>query len=864
MRFYRRLLHLFPSSFRNEYGPEMCAVFERKRRDVPNVAGLLALWLETLADVLTSAGAVHFDILRQDLRYSLRTLARTPGFTVTAIIVAALGIGATTAAFTMMDHVLIRPLPFRDQDRIVKLWENHAANGAHGELWDISPANFRDWKNMSKSFESMAAYRALSVNMIGEGEPSRIDGASVTGEMFATLGVHPYLGRFITPDDDRESAPGTVVLSYSLWQAMFAGDAGVVGRKIVLDGSPYTVIGVMPSSFYFPNREALLWTAMRFAARDFEHRTNTYIYGIAKLKPGVPVERAQAEMRAIAGQLARAYPRELARTGATVRLMRDQVSRQTMLMLQALLGAAGCVLLVACTNLANLLVARALSRRKELAVRAAIGAGRERLVRQVLTESLTLALAGGGLGLAIAYWALPLLARLVPVTLPIAEVPSIDLRVLAFAVTVTIATGIAFGVIPAFRVCKRKDSADLREGNRSGIGGRHEGLRSALVVAEIAGSIVLLVSCGLLLRALWRVQAVDPGFRTEHILTLRTSLPQPKYDSRTAREAFYHHVLDAARALPGVTGAAYISFLPMGMRGGLWPVEIAGAPLDIAERQDASLRFVTPGFFAVLQIPLLAGRDVSENDTFERPFVAVVSESFVRRYFPDRDALGRHFNFGDYDRTIVGVVGDIRVRGLEQTSEPQVYLPYQQHDRVAHWFAPKDLVIASGSDPRSLMPALRRIIHDADAEQPISDVRTLSEIVAAETASRALEVGVLGSFALMTFLLAAIGIHGLLSFSVSSRTQEIGVRIALGADGARILGMVMREGVALAAAGTAAGVALAYAAARLLNSLLAGVSPNDLGTFTAAVLLTVLMTLAGSALPVLRALKIDPTTAIRG
>ncbi len=860
MRLYRALLLLYPASFRHEYGEEMRAVFARRRRDSSSFFAVVALWIETLLDIITNAFAVHADILRQDVRYALRTLARTPGFTMTAIVVAALGIGATTAAFTMIDHVRIHPFPFADQDRLVRISEDH---GARGSDWDMSPANYRDWKQMNRSFETMAAFHAISVNMIGQGEPQRIDGATVNAEMFPMLGVAPLMGRHFEPADDRDGAPGTLLIGYSLWQNLFGGDPAALGRKVILDDAPYTIVGVMPENFYFPSREAQLWTVMRFQPQDFEHRSNCYIYAIGKLKPGVTLAQARADMRLVTGRLARAYPNDLAHTGATMYLLRDALSPQSLLMLKVLLGAALCVLLISCTNLANLLLARAMTRRRELAVRAALGAGRERIVRQMLTESLLLALAGGVLGIAIARSALPLLARLVPVSLPIAEVPSIDLRVLAFALLATCATGLAFGVVPALRLSRRDDADGLREGSRAGVGGRRERLRSGLVVAEVAGSIVLLVSCGLLIRALWRIQAVDPGFRTDHILTLRTALPEPRYDDRARREAFYRRVLDPARQLPGVTGAAYISFLPMRMRGGLWPVEIQGRPQPLSDRESASLRFVTPGFFSVLGIPLLSGRDVSESDSFDRPFVAVVSASFVRRYFGGDNPLGRHFDFGVHDRTIVGVVGDVRVRGLERASEPQVYLSYKQENKESDWYAPKDLVVRTKGDPTSVAPALRRIIREADPEQPVSDVQPLSEIVGKETTSRSVQAIVLGCFALIAFLLAAIGIHGLLSFAVANRTQEIGVRMALGARSADILGMTLRDGFVLAGIGTIVGAALAYAAGRALQSLLAGIQPGDLATFAAAIAAAVVMTIAGSLLPAMRAIRVDPVTAIR-
>jgi predicted permease len=862
MWLYRALLWLYPASWRAEYGAEMCAVFAGRLRDAPGILAAVVLWMEALADAITTAPAVQWDILRQDLRYALRALRRSPGFAVTAVGVAALGIGTTTAAYTMVDHVLIRPLPFAQPDRLVGLWEDHSASGGFPD-WDISPANYRDWTRMNTSFANTAAYRELLVNITGQGEPESVEGASVEAGMFALLGIQPVLGRSFGAEDDRESAAATVILSYGLWQQRFTGDPAIIGRTIELDSKPYTVIGVMPESFHFPERTARLWTPLQLAVGDYEDRLDTFLYAMGRLKPGVSEPQAAAEMRAIGSRLARAFPKELGRTSVTVMRLQEEVPPQSVLMLRVLLGAAFCVLLIACGNLANLLLARSLVRGRELAVRMALGAGRERLIRQMLTESLLLALAGGALGLVLAHAALPLAVRLVPTYLPIAEVPAIDPGILIFAALLTCSTGIVFGLIPALRAGRQAGLSQLQGAGRSGAHVRQERVRSLLVAAEIAGSIALLVVFGLLVRALWRVQAVNPGFRPEHVLTLRTSLPMSRYERPETREHFYRYVLTEARRLPGVTAAAYISFLPMVLRGGIWPVEIAGRPEDVAKRRTASLRFVTPGFFRAMGIPQLAGRDVAESDTHEAPFVAIVSRSFVARYWTGENPLGRHFNIGNHDRLVIGVVGDVRVRGLERTSEPQVYVSWQQPDDVSTWYAPKDLAVRTTADPVSLIPALRRIIHQADPDQPVSNVMPLEDIVAKETASRRVQLDVLGAFAAMAFLLAAVGIHGLLLFAVSARTPEIGVRVALGAQPRDIIGMTLRDGFRLAGAGGAAGLVVAYAGARVLESALAGVRPNDPATFAAACLVAMAMALGGSLLPALRALRIDPTTAIR-
>ncbi|MBV9397437.1 MAG: ABC transporter permease [Bryobacterales bacterium] len=857
MPLYRALLYLYPASFRAEYGEEMCAIFARERRP----AGFFGVvrWIRTFFEIGFNAAAAHADILRQDLRYILRTLRQSPGFTFTAIIVAALGIGATTAAYTMVDYVLIRPFPFADQDRLVKLLEDHASLGAH---WDLSPANYRDWKGASTSFQTMGAYRSILVNVVAGDTPERIDGASLTSEILPMLGVQPILGRMFSVEDDLGGAPETLILSYSLWRELFAGDASVLGRKVLIDGVPHTIIGVMPQGFYFPNREARMWTAMRFAPPDFLDRTNCYITALGRLKRDTRFEQAVAEMQTVTGRLAQLYPKELAHTGATITRLREDVSPQSRMMLNALLGAAACVLLIACANLANLLLARSAARRKELAVRAAMGAGRERLVRQMLTESILLAAAGGILGVFLAIAALPALVRLVPVSLPLAEIPSVNWNILLFAVVLTIATGIGFGVVPAVRTGGASAEA-LRDNARSG-GGRRERVRSTLVVVEVAASMVLLVSSALLIRALWRIQATDPGFRPDHTITLRTSLPMPKYDRTADRVRFYRHVLDGARKLPGVTNAAYTSFLPMVMRGGLWPIKIPEHPEDPANQEYASLRYITPGYFAAMGIPLRSGRDVAESDTRDGPFIAVISESFARHYWPGQDPIGRHFNVAFFDRVVVGIAGDVRVRGLERTSEPQVYVSYQQvPDGWMPWYPPKDLVVRAAGDAAALVPALRRIIGETDPEEPVSDVQTLDDIVAAETGTRTVQLIVLGSFAGIALLLAAIGVHGLLSFAVSARMQEIGVRIALGATRGSVLGMILGQATALAAAGIVIGAVLAFAAGRTLEALLAGVKPGDLSALLSASVTVLIMAAIGSLLPALRATRVEPIDAIR-
>jgi putative ABC transport system permease protein len=858
MRFYRLLLHLYPRSFRDEYAGEMSAIFRRRLRDAGGLARL-ALFPATFVEVLFNAAAVHADILRQDLRYAARSLRRAPGFALTAIAVTAIGVGANMAAFSVADFVLIRPLPFPDPSRLVRIWET-MPDTTHQE---VSPANFRDWKSMSTSFQSMGAFHTTAVNLVGQGSPERLDSAAVTADLLPTLGVAPLFGRLFTAADDQEGAPGTILLSHGCWMTQFGGERDILGRVVSLDGARAVVIGVMPESFHFPTRAVRVWTPLKLSSQNYVDRTDTFIYPVGRLRRGVSVERAGREMAVIASRLERQYPEANEKVGAAVYPMRDEFPAQARMLLAALCGAALCVLLIACANLGNLLLARALTRRRELSVRAALGAGRERLVRQLLTENLTLAVLGGGLGIALALFGVRMLTRLVPDALPIAQAPSIDLRILLFAAALTAVTGIAFGVLPALKASGRADMEGLREGAGGG-GGQKLRLRSALVIAEVMASMVLLVSAGLLIRALLRIESTDPGFRPERVMTMRTALPWPKYEKTQRREQFYSAVLTRVRALPGVSSAAYISFLPMAVGGGIWPVSVDGRPPRPSDPRVASMRFATPGYFATLGIPLVRGRDLGDSDRAGRPLVAVVSRSFVRKYLPGVDAIGRHVHITDGDRTIVGVVGDVRMRGPERRSEPQVYLPHAQDPDASYtWYSPKDLVVRTSTPPSSLVPALRRIIREIDPEQPISDVRTMDEVVAEQTASRRVQVRVLGAFAAIAFLLAGVGIHGVLAYAVSSRRKEIAVRMALGAETRDIVGMVVRHGGRLALAGVVPGLILAYAAGKAMQALLAGLPPADLTTFGLAAALCVAMTLLGSLLPVLRAVRVVPMTAIR-
>ena len=853
MRWFRMLLRLYPSSFRAEYGDELASVFEARHHG----DSAIVTALDAIRDVVPNAAAAHWDILRQDLLYTARALRGAPGFALTAILVVALGVGANTAAFSVADFVLLRPLPFPNPNQLVKVW---ARTPGYSQM-ELSPPNYADISASAKSFSGSAAYLTIAVNLMMGGQPQRVQSAVATGDLFSVLGARPFIGRTFTSAD---TAGGqALVVGYDLWQTQLGGDSSALGKRIDLDGAPFTIIGVMPPDFHFPNRDVDLWRTIKMDTAYARDRTNNLYEVVARLKPNVSLEQARTELDVITARLERAYPKENEKTRGSINRLSDELPQRTRLLLLALCGAALCTLLLACANLANLLLARAVGREREIAVRAALGAGRERLVRQLVTESVVLAAAGGAIGIGVAFVAVPALARLVPDTLPIARQPSVDLPVLLFAAVLIAFTGLAFGVVPALRAGSARSMAALRDGARAG-GGKKQRARTVLVMFEVMMSVALLISSGLLMRAMSRLQAIDPGFATEGILTLRTALPMPAYAAVQRRAQFYGQVLNAIRALPGVSSAAYTTGLPLVMRGGVWPATLRGRSVIRDGSNTASLRMITPDFFTTLRIPLRRGRDVSEADDTTRAFVAVVSESFAKRYWPNEDPIGKRFNFALHDRTVAGVVADIRVRGLETESEPQVYIPYRQvRDGEVPGYSPKDLVVRASVAPATLLPAIRRIVRAADPMQPISNVATMEQLVAEQTASRLGQLRVLGVLALVALLLAGVGLHGLLSFTVSSRTREIGVRVALGAQPTTILRTILREGLLLSIGGALPGVALAYWAARGMQALLAGVTPGDPITFVAAVVLCLATSLAGCLRPALRASSVDPAMALR-
>lgn len=863
---YRALLRLYPPSFRAEYAAELTRTFDAQVRDRGAFLGVLA----AIGDVVPNAIGAHWEILKQDLQYTARTLVNARGFAAAAILVTALGVGANTATFSVADFVLVRPLPYKDPHELVRLCEGPKDGGGWGCMNQLSPANLRDVVNSTNSFESWGAWTGWSVNLVGHGDPQRISAVQVTPQLIPLLGVAPLLGRVFehpTPRELRtpESDASSVVLSHGLWQTQFGGDPGVLGKRLLLDGTPYVVIGVMPATFRFPSNDVQLWMPLALPDQTFENRQNTYLDGIARLRDGATFEQGRAELAGIFTRLQREYPESNGETGFSYFYQRDYVMPRNRLMILALCGASLCMLLLTCANLANLLLARAASRERELAVRAALGAGRERLVRQMLTESVTLALLGGVAGVGAAALAMPLLQLVLPAGMPVAGGPSLDGRVLVLAAGFTALTGLGFGLIPALRVGGGTTGfSALREGARGG-GGRQR-LRATLVAIEVAVSVMLLISSGLFIRAIWRVQGVDPGFKPEGVVTMRTDLPLPKYAEPAARAAFYDRVLTEVRALPGVEHAAYTSGVPMVLWGGIAGVEIPGREIAPSRREGVAFRLASSQYFNAIGIPLRSGRDLADDDIPGRQLVAVVSQSFIDKYWPGDVGLGKQFVIREDLRTIVGIVGDVKTRGLERTNEPQVYLPAKQPPgtgQLGGLYVPKDLVIKAPTQQLSVVPAVREAVRRADADQPVANVRMMTEIVNGQFATRNAQLRILGALALLALLLSAVGIHGLLAFTVAQRGREIGVRLALGAEPRSVARMVVSDATRMALIGVIPGVIGAYLAARAMTALLFGVEPGDPWTIIGAASLCLATAVVAALRPAVRAARVNPIAALK-
>ncbi len=799
--------------------------------------------------------------LRQDLRYGARMLLKNPGFTLIAVLTLALGIGANTAIFSVVNGVLLRPLPYFDADRVVTLWQRNNQSGAKEN--GASPANFFDWQSRSQAFAEMAAAEPYSLNLTGQDEPEAFRAWLVTAGFFQILGAGALHGRTFAQEEYKAGNERVVIISYGLWQRRFGADPNLIGRTLRLNGQQYTVLGVMPPEFQFPTGREM-WAPRIATERDQVIRGSGYLPVIGRLKPGVTLAQAQEEMDGIAARLTAEYPQANAERGVMVVPLPEQLTGRVRPALLVLLGAVGMLLLIACANVASLLLARAAEREREFAVRAALGAARGRLARQLLTESLLLAQLGGLLGILLAGWASSAILSLSPGDLPRVGEVRIDGRVLAFALGVSALTALIFGLAPALRFSRPDLNRSLKEGGRGTTGLARHRLRQALVVSEVALALVLLVGAGLLLRSFARLLQVNPGFSTDRALALEVHIFGV---ARTPelKAAFIEQTLDRIAALSGVQAAGAVSALPF-HDNAISPntaFTIEGRPLPLpGQEPTAYLTVATADYFNTLGIPLRRGRFFSRFDRRDAPPVALVNETMARRYWPGEDPVGRKVSARLFGQVIAceiaGVVGDVRHTGLDSDPRPELFLPHLQNA-----YGSMTYVVRTAGDPLALLPAVKKEIWAVNKNLPFTSTATVEQLVSRTLDERRFTLLLLGSFAALALLLAAVGLYGLISFTTRQRTHEIGVRMALGARARDITRLVVREGLQLALPGVAIGVAGAWALTRFLSGLLFGVSATDPVTFAALSTLLLVVALLACYIPARRAAKVDPMFALR-
>ncbi|HKG58790.1 MAG TPA: ABC transporter permease [Pyrinomonadaceae bacterium] len=802
--------------------------------------------------------------LLHDLRYAARLQRKNPGFTIVAVIALALGIGANTAIFSVVNTILLRPLAYKDPERLVMVWEDATRHGYPRDT--PAAANFVDWRDQNQVFEGMAAIDDTSFNLTGAGDPERLEGRRVSANLFPLLGVEPQLGRVFTAAEDQPGAQRVVLLSNALWQRRFGGDPGIVGKALTLNGESHVVVGVMPARFQFPSSDDQAWVPIAFTQQQAGNRNTHYLQVLARLKPGVSLAQAQSEMSTIAARLQQQYPQSNAELGAAVQPLHEHLVGDIKPALLVLLGAVGLVLLIACANVANLLLARAAVRQKEIAVRVALGARRWRLIRQFLTESVLLSALGGLVGLAIAYGGLVLLKAFIPENISQAREISMDLKVLGFTFLVSVATGLIFGLAPAVQAARFNQIETLKEGGRdAATGGGGKRLRGLLVTAEVAISLVLLIGAGLLINSFLRLRNVDPGFRADNLLTMKIVLPEPKYEEMERRSAFYTDLINRIQSLAGVRSAAVTSNLPLYRQGNSISIGIEGRPAPPPGQELIVVtRIISPGYFETMSIPLLSGRQLSEQDTGTTPNTVVISETMARRYWPGEDAVGKRIALGrirsqeDWFQ-VVGIVKDVRQFELNAEPKPQMYLSYRQ----AGFFDSRDLVVKTDVDPASMAATVRKTVWEIDKDQPVSNIQTMEEILADSIARQRFSMLLLAIFAAVALVLAGVGIYGVMSYSVAQRTHEIGIRMALGAQTGAVLKLAVGYGMKLVLAGLVIGLIAAFALTRVMSTLLFGVTATDPATFTLISLLLIAVAALASYVPARRATRVNPIIALR-
>jgi putative ABC transport system permease protein len=795
--------------------------------------------------------------LGQDLRFGARMLLKKPGFTLIAVITLALGIGANTAIFSVVNAVLLQPLPYPDPDRLMRMWET-----SRQEKSNLSFPCLRDWREQSQSFAQIAAYEYESFILTGGDQPERVSGAKVSDNFFQTIGLKPALGRDFLSEEDRYGGPRVAVISHGLWQRRFAGDQQLIGRALTINNETYAVIGVLPPGLEFPVSRVEIWTPLALDPKRIGERGDHFLNVIGRLNPGVSTQTAQAEMNAVARRMEEQYPNNNTGVGALIMPLSEELVGDVRRALFVLMGAVGFLLLIACTNVATLLLAQSAGRQKELAIRAALGAGRARLIRQLMVESLLLAAFGGGAGLLLAFWLVDLLAPAIPGGMYNANAVGLNSSVLYFTVGVSFVTGLIFGLAPALRGSKADLNESLRDGGRGMTGGlRHQRLRNVFVAIEMALALALLAGGGLLIKSFWHLRQIEPGFDPRHVLTLTLNLPETRYASAEEQNAFIARVLEHLAALPGVTAVGATTELPFtGSRTGS-SFEIEGrAPLPRGQSLNADVRVVSADYFLAMGISLRRGRGFTSHDNAGSSGVAAINERAARLYFPNEDPIGKRVIMRGREKfEIVGIVGDLKHGSLKETTRPEIYRHAPQVS-LRTWM---DLAVRTESDPESLTTAVRDAIRAIDPDQPVYNVRTMEERLARSIATNRFYALLLGLFAAVAMALAAGGVYGVMSYTVTQRTHEIGVRMALGAQRGDVLSLVIRQGMAVALIGVGAGVIAALALARLMTGLLYEVGAGDPLTFVIATTLLSTVALLACYLPARRATRVDPMIALR-
>jgi putative ABC transport system permease protein len=810
------------------------------------------------------------ETLLKDIRYGVRMLLKSPSFSIVATIALGLGIGANTAIFTVVNSVLLRPLPFPNSERLMTLWETDSRRTI--SQGSASYPNFADWREQSQSFEKMAVFHYADYTLTGKSDAVRVQGAVVSAELFSLLGVGPVVGRAFLLEED---APGenhrVAIVSYGLFEKRFNANRNLIGQPIVIDGENYLLVGVMPRDFEFPiqNEPAELWTTV---AREAEGETPPtqqrgahYLRVIGRLKPNVTRVQAQSELNAIAARLEQQYPEKNLHRGINVVPALDALVGDIRPALLVMLGAVGLVLLIACANVANLLLARAMGRHREMAIRAALGASRWRVIRQLLTESILLSLTGGALGLLLAIWWSDLLVALNQKEIPRALHVGLDLRVLGFTLGVSILTGLIFGVMPAFSSTKLSLGESLKDGRGAGEGAKRNKLRGTLVVSELAIAVVLLVGAGLLIQSLWRLSHVHPGFDSRNVTTFTLGLPEVKY-STEKQDQLFRDLAVRIQSLPGVQSASTVAPLPLSGDNYSLSFETEGRPVPKGEEPSADFATIGLNYFRTLGIPLLKGRDFNEQDQHKSQQVIIVNQSFARNFFPNQEVLGQHIKPGISSfegekasmREIVGVVGDVKHRSLSREARPAFYVPQSQVP-----FDYMTIAVKTDGDVAGITNAAQNEVRQLDPQLPVFNIQTMDQYVAASMATPRFNTTLLGIFAAVALVLTIVGLYGVTSYAVVQRTNEIGIRMALGAQAADVLRLIIGQGIKLVVIGVALGLGGAYALTRLISSLLFGVGTKDTLTFVVVAAVLALIALVACYVPARRATKVDPLVALR-